>query len=99
MEKKLIYKVISDKPVTNEEYVLLFKESEIREIFVRYLSDKKIASVMERGQAPTEEAEFRRWGIAMIDSIIADMHQLEEWIKNKINTRIRKNKQKAEDTK
>jgi hypothetical protein len=35
----------------------------------------------------------------MIDKVIFDMFKIEEWISNKIKTRIKKNKQKAEEDK
>ena len=56
----VVYKVTSENPITNDDYLRLFKEKEVRDIFIRYLEGKKINTVMLRGQAPSEEAEFRR---------------------------------------
>jgi hypothetical protein len=78
------YKIISESPITNEEWIKLFKEKELRDIIVRFLSEKKLTTIVQRGQAPSEQAEFRKGGIAMIDEIIADMTKIEEGMKEKI---------------
>lgn len=94
-----VYEIVTEFPVTNDEYIKLFKAKDIRDIFIRYLSEKKLNAILERWQAKTEESEYRRWAIDMIDKVILDMFKIEEWIKNKIRTRIKKNKEKAEENK
>jgi hypothetical protein len=55
-----VYQIVTEFPVTNEEYIALFKAKDIRDIFIRYLSEKKLNAILERGQAKSEESEYRR---------------------------------------
>ena len=49
------YKIVTENPVTNEDWIKLFKAKEQRDILVKYLSEKKLSAIVQRGQAPSEE--------------------------------------------
>lgn len=43
-----VYEIVTEFPVTNDEYIKLFKAKDIRDIFIRYLSEKKLNAILER---------------------------------------------------
>lgn len=79
-KKSSRWEVVSDDKLTYEEWLKLFKCKE-RQLFIRYLAEKKLAMVVERGQAPSAEAEYRAGGIEAVQTIMRDMGNLDTLVK------------------
>ena len=91
--KPVEYRVVSDDPLSKEDWIRLF-QSKDRAIFEKYLSEKKLALILARGQAPSEEGEMRLGAIRLCDEILRDLRDLD--MKLKASVRRQKEKQDEE---
>lgn len=89
------YQVICDQPFGKAETLALFK-SQDRELFVRYLAEKKVGMVMARGQAPSAEAEYRLGAIEAIDSVMRELATLDKRIKSALQSESDRKKSQEE---
>ena len=93
--EKVAYKVISEQPFGKAETLALFKSPD-RDLFIRYLAEKKIGMVMARGQAPSDEAEKRLGAIEAIDTVMRELATLDARLKSALQSEAAKRKDKAE---
>jgi hypothetical protein len=93
--EKVQYKVICDQPFGKAETLALFKSPD-RELFIRYLSEKRVGMVMARGQAPSAEAEYRLGAIEAVDSVMRELATLDKRVESAIKREAEERKRKAE---